>query len=163
MVAYVMFVYLPGRKSVLQLEQELSLTQDMLTNAQRSVAMIPQVEANLATVQEYCDRWQQRLPKPDEVVDVFAELSRVSVKSGTTTARFDPSETIVDAGLIRTPLQIEGSGSFSEVVTFIRAIDDLPHLVWTDELKIEADKQPGEDVKFELELVIFGEQMEISE
>lgn len=163
MAAYVMLVYLPGRKNAQRLLREVNATQDMLEAAQRDVGLIPQVQAKLAMVEEYSQQWRKRLAKPDEVVDVFAELSRIATQTGTTTTRFEPRETTVDAELSRTPLHIDGTGSFDQLVKFIRAIDELPNVIWTDRLQLEVDEQSGEDVQFELELVIFGEQLEISE
>jgi Tfp pilus assembly protein PilO len=166
LVGYMLCFYLPGRRDVRALRDQLRATEATIQEAEMFVAMIPAVQAELDRAQEYNRTWGERIPREGQIVGVFGSISRLASEVGTSPSRFAP-EKVVDLRYLRqVPLDLACSGEFKEIREFIHRIEGLPQFVWIDQINLSSvsatDEETRKITKCDMKLVLFGGQVDIS-
>lgn len=167
LVGYMLCFYVPGRRDLQSLREQLKATEATIHQADLLVAKIPAVQSQLGQAQEYNRTWGERLAREGKFVGVFGSISRLAAEVGTTPSRFAP-EKVVDLRYLRqVPVDLACSGEFEEIREFIHRLENLPQFMWFDQIRLSAVPTQHDEsrklTKCELKLVLFGSQRDISD
>jgi Tfp pilus assembly protein PilO len=64
--------------------------------------------------------------------------------------------------ITRQPVQIGWQGNYHDLVRVLHQLEQLPHALWLEELKIELPREAGEGLHCELRLDAFASKSEES-
>jgi Tfp pilus assembly protein PilO len=167
LIGYMLYFYLPGRREVRALREQLHSTEATIHQSDMLVAQIPAVQTQLEETEAYNRKWGERIARDGQIVGVFGSISRLAADVGTTPSRFAPDKIVDFRSLRQVPVDLACSGEFEQIREFIHRLEDLPQFVWIDQINMSsrtlADTKSGKDTKCEMKLVLFGSQRDISD
>jgi len=162
-VAYVLGWYVPGRRQIEQLSEELAADEEFVALAD---AVAPAIQTTRHQLQEclaYNAAWTESAPAQAELSALFGKIHALARASGSTTIRFDPEPPVVLDKLRRIPVVLGCTGSFAQIAEFLHHLEALPQAIWIEGLKIEQSRQDRESVECQLELLIFADNPDDSD
>ena len=167
LIGYMLYFYIPGRRDLTALREQLRATEATIQQADLLVAKIPAVQSQLGQARTYNEKWGSRIAPEGQIVGVFGSISRLASEVGISPSRFAP-EKVTDLRYLReVPVDLACTGEFDEIREFIHRLEDLPQFVWIDKLELssatEKTEEAGKLTKCEMKLVLFGNQREISD
>jgi Tfp pilus assembly protein PilO len=167
LVAYLLLFYMPGRREMQSLREQLQSTEATIAESELIVAKIPAVQSELELAQEYIRKWGTQVPPTHQVVDVFGQISRLGAEVGTPPTRFTPDKSVDLRFLRQVPVELACSGRFEDLREFVNRLEGLPQFIWIESLNISPlapkDGETAKLAKCEMRLVLFGGQQEISD
>jgi len=155
-VAYVAFVFLPGRRAVGELKQQISQKQEFITQATGVVTSLGTTREELEGTRAYNGAWRQRAPAARKLSAFYGQIYELTKAAGTATTRFDPEPVVTRNQIREIPLTMGCAGSFAQVYEFLRGLEGLPAEIWVDRLQLEKSSEKGGLVNCELSLVVFA-------
>jgi len=161
-IIYALVFYLPNRRQIDRLRHELH-TRRQVTGCETKTATIVERQRELEETQSYVAHWQRNLPREDHVVQVQAEIAEIVADSGALATQISPGEETLYPSLVWMSLKMELSGSFPEVFDFFRRLEQIPRMVWVDDLQILAPHEAGKDLECEVNLIVFRDHSENSD
>jgi Tfp pilus assembly protein PilO len=160
--AYVFFIFLPGRKALAELREEIRVKQDYVDQAGSLPATLAQHKRELNDSRAYAEAWHHRLAEEKELPALFGRIHNAAKAAGIRVTKFDPQAAVAFETLRRVPLSLGCSGSFPQIHKFLRALEDEPAAIWVESLRIDKATEDGRDATGEATLVIFANNPEIS-
>ena len=155
-IAYVVFVFLPGREVTAELKQQIETKQQTIDQtlglAKAAVVIGQQAQKTRA----YTSAWQQQCPASGELSSLYGKIRELAGASQATITRFDPESSETHPALCETRLLVGCEGSFAEVFEFLRAVEGLQETVWIREMRLDKLEGSEGNVNCELNLVIFA-------
>lgn len=162
-VGYFALIFVPGRAKLDDLRQEVTAKQQLaMTAGTRSPQMGP-MQLEVEKTAAYVEAQQSRLPSANRIMTVFGEISRAAKQSHVRTTKFSPGSPVASDWLVRLPLELHCEGTFSQIAEFLASLESLPRTIWVDGMEISSNAKDGKTVKCELNLLVFGDQSEISD
>ncbi|MBX3414870.1 MAG: type 4a pilus biogenesis protein PilO [Pirellulales bacterium] len=167
LLGYMLYFYIPGRRDLMALREQLRATEATIHEADMLVVKIPAVQSQLGQATAYNETWNDRIAPQGQIVGVFGSISRLASDVGVSPSRFAP-EKVTDLRYLRqVAVDLACTGEFEEIREFIHRLEDLPQFVWLNNIELSAVPAKNESdrklTKCELNLVIFGNQREISD
>ena len=162
-VAYVFLVFQPGRKAIDRLSDELVAEQDFIALAEAVGPAIQTIRQQLRETLAYNTARAESIPEQAELTSLFGRIHALAKASGAITTRFDPEPPLPLDRLRRIPVVIGCTGSFAQISRFLSDLECLPQIVWIDGIKIESFAQEGQNVKCELNVLVFADNLDNSD
>lgn len=162
-VAYLVFVFLPCQRTAAELQSKLREKQEYLTYAGSVGTALAASEEELQAARHYRDQRLARAPSITHVSDVFAKIHCVERESGVHTVRFDPQPLEAKQYVSIMPLSVECMGSFFQVCSLLRGLENLPADIWVRKLRLEKMSAPGENIQCWIDLAIFADNQDKSD
>ena len=162
-VAYVVFVFLPGRRATGELNEQIDSKQETIDQAQCLHQGLLDTQKEVDKTKDYTSQWVERAPSRGELSLLHAKIRELAVAAGTTITRFDPERAQIHGFLREIPLSVGCSGEFAQVFKFLRGLESLPPTIWINELVLEKMNTTEGHVSCELELVVFTNNPENSD
>lgn len=162
-VAYLAFVFLPGRRANANLEEELIERQEYVAQATTVAATLRAAEQELQRTQDYITAWKQHAPAEGSRSQLYGKMHELAKASGVTITRFEPKPVEPRAQLRDFPVAIGCSGQYAEVHDFLRALESHPATIWVDAVLIKRPSENSETVECEISLEIFANNPESSD
>ena len=159
-VIYLLVFYLPGKKAMRQLSDELELKRQSVAQADQLRAQIELAQGQLADARQYVSARHENFAGASTL---FAELSRLSNAAGVHTTRFEPAPASEQQQLYQYAVAIGCSGSFAQIYQLLQGVERLPEPIWIDELRIERKEANQGELQCELKLVVFADKAKISD
>lgn len=153
--AYVTFFFVPGRRAVAQLREQIRAKQDSVAEATAVKQTFGRTQQEMEKTQAYVTSWLQRIPDEKEVGAVLGRIHQEADAAGARITRFDPQSPVVYEKLRRVPVVVGCSGSFSQIYEFVRKLETMPTSVWVGALRMEKDVKNAKNVQAEVGLVVF--------
>ena len=155
-LAYLFVLYLPGRRQVSELSDDLRSKQEYLATTDTLAAMLEATRGRLDATRQYNDTWAASVPSDVDVAAILGRVNALAVASGCTPTRFDPEPVVAMDKLRRVPVALGCTGEFTQISQFLYDIETLPRFVWIDRLHIESTGEAGGLIECELDLIIFA-------
>ncbi len=163
LVGYFVLVYLPTRRAIAELREQIEQQQNTITEAAVVSSSLKVAKDQLQQAEDYLEVWRQTAPAAEDIPALQGEFNSLATDAGTAVTRFDPQKPVRHAKLQQFPLGIGCSGSLLEVYDFLRSLEELPATIWIDDLSLEKMDQEAEDIECELTLVTFVDNPENSD
>jgi Tfp pilus assembly protein PilO len=164
-LGYMVWVFMPTKRAIAELHQELQSKQNYVAEAGRMAARIRHVEEEMKATREYNSTWSSRSAASTSasISAKFGEIARIMTDTGVITTRFDPQQITDHARLQEIPLQLGCRGSLTQILSLVNGIEGLPFRIWLSDLKWEQVGEDSENMKCEIILAIFSDNPEISD
>ena len=160
---YVFLFFLPGRRAIAELRQQVRAKQDFVAEADKLQQTLRETKHEMEKTQAYVAACRRRIPDEKELGAVFGQIHQVADAAGIRVTRFDPQPPVVYEQLRRVPVLIGCIGSFAQMYEFVRNLEALPTLLWVGTLKTEKDGRNVKNVQCEIGLAIFAGNSEHSD
>lgn len=161
-VAYITLWYLPGRKAMSEMRLELAIKQQTVAGGKQVEEELRQSHKRLEHAQAYVARWSDRVASRTSGAPVFGQMNAVARAAGATTTRFEPAPVVEFDALRQLPLTMACSGSFSQIYQLLKSLEDLPRLVWIEDLRLERKAESDKELRCELKLAVFVDKLQNS-
>lgn len=161
-VLYVVLFFLPGRRAIAELEQQVETKQNYIAQSQTLAAALVASQMELEKTKAHNQRWLQAAPAPGQLSTLYGKIYLLAKNAGVTTTRFDPEPVVLLDALRKIPVAIGCTGTFSQVSEFLRALESQPEEIWIESLRIQAREGDEESVECEISAVIFSGNPDIS-
>jgi Tfp pilus assembly protein PilO len=155
-VAYVFFVFLPQKRAIGQIREQIKQRQDYIVEAGTRAGAVEAAQEELETTTAYSTAWSQRAPAERGLSATYARIQELAKAAGTAVVRFDPEPVVRYETISLAPLKLGCIGSFAEVCGFLEDLERLPLGIWVTELRLERSRQNEESVQCEITLGIFA-------
>jgi Tfp pilus assembly protein PilO len=157
---YGLFVYLPGRKALAELRNEIRRKQDYVAAHSTLPIQLKTAQDELAAAQTVNQQWRQRAAA-GSTAPLYGKLYELAKQSGVTPTRFDPQSPQTLATLRRAPLNLTLTGDFAKVHAFLCRLEELPNPLWLDGVQVKRLGSTAGSVIVEVNLAIFADNREI--
>ena len=154
--AYVMLVFLPGRRAIGEARDKIEQSQKHITQATAMAAALPVLEEELRTTQAYNTAWEENSPGQGGLSALYGKINALAKAVGTTTTRFDPEPVVPRDTIREIPIAMACTGSFAQLFNFIQSLEGLPEEIWVNSYKLENIAGKEGSVTCELTLVVFA-------
>jgi Tfp pilus assembly protein PilO len=161
--AYLMLVFLPGKRAIAERRHELRNKQEFILSAGQVRTQLHTVAAELASTRDYCNAWRGRPATSAGVAALFGEIAELAHTAGVNTTRFAPGTTIEFEQLRRIPITLICVGSFVQIQAFLAGLEASKQRIWVKELKLEPNRGSGDTVECELNLAVFADSPDFSD
>lgn len=162
-LAYVFGVFLPRMRAVAAVRQRVASKHELIAQAAKLAPTVSRLTCELSETSDYVSRQQQRLASPADLPRLYGKISNLVSSGGGTMARFEPQAAVTMDELREVPLTLTVTGSFEAVSRIVSALEALPGCVWIEDLRIDAQREAGGNVKADMLLAIFVNNREISD
>lgn len=162
-VAYLMFVFLPGRRANAKIEEELVEKQNYVAEAATVAATLHAAEQELQRTQEYTATWKHNAPAEGSRSLLFGKMHELAKTAGVTVNRFEPKPVEQRAQIRGFPVVIGCAGKYAQVHEFLQGLESHPATIWADSVVIRRPSEASETVDCEVSLVIFANNPESSD
>jgi type IV pilus assembly protein PilO len=162
-LGYVYFFYLPARKAMAEIRDEVKAKQEYIDKAQMVPAQLLSVQTELDKAKSYTAACDKAGLAGAELPTLFGRIAEVAKRSGAATTRFTPESAVKHDKIKRVPLTVALTGTFPQVEEFIRGLESLPARIWIGSLKMDASEKSGRSVKLEISLDVFANNSEDSD
>lgn len=162
-LAYVFCIFLPRMQAIAAVRQSVAAKHEQIAQAAKLAPTVARLTCELSDTCDYVSRERQRLAAPADLPRLYGKISQLVSASGGTTARFEPQPAVAMDRLRKVPLALSVTGSFETVSRIVAELEALPSCVWVQDLRVDAQREAGGNVKAEMLLAIFVDNREISD
>ena len=154
--AYMFFVWLPGRKQLAAIGEEIETKREVVARAADLTKTLTASQKELESTRAVAKKWLETAPDNRDLPAMFGRINAMAKESGLAVLRFDPEPLVVHEAIREIPLTIGCSGKFSQVFEFLMKVESLPESVWTNEMRLEKSQGNRGNVRFSADLAIFS-------
>jgi Tfp pilus assembly protein PilO len=162
-VAYMLLIFLPGRRAIGELREQLGRKQSFLAQNASLAQALTAARHELEKAETYCAAWKQRAPAEGELSALYGKINELTKAAGTITTRFDPKPVAVHERTREIPVTMGCTGTFAEVFALLRSLESLPPTIWLDTVQFKKNGETGASVAAEINLVVFANNSEDSD
>jgi Tfp pilus assembly protein PilO len=160
---YFALVFLPARKALAQMREDIRLKQEHVTGAASLPAIVATVGQELAESRQYVGAVQESSPRTARLSALFGKLYELARRAGVTPVRFEPQPAQPFETLDRVSISFGLTGSYPQLHEFLRSLEELPMPLWVDAIEIKQAGEAAGSATAELTLVVFADNREISD
>lgn len=143
-LAFNFLVYSGRAEGIARMNQNLARLQGEVSRTKIAARRLPVLEKRLADNNRKLQVVSQWLPDTREIPELLTQVSRMGKRAGLEFLLFQPQKESPEAFYATVPVKLQISGSFAQVMTFFRALSQLPRIVNVTDLKMGgADVHPG--------------------
>ena len=153
---YLYFSFLPTKQATAQLREELEAKRTFVEQSANLRVSLDQTNQELVETVAHTQAWRDTAPTQATLASLLGDINQHAKLAGVEITNFSPQQETLNETFSRVPVSIEVAASSTALFEFVRAIEQLPPVVWFDSLNIEATGENGQTVKAELTLVIFA-------
>ena len=162
-VAYVSLVWLPGRRAIREVQDQVETKRQFVTQATGLSQALALSQRELDKAEVVVARWEQAAPRKRAIPALYGKINALAKDAGLAIARFDPQPFVVHEKIEEIPIAVGCSGRFAQVFDFLRGIEMLPATVWVESIRLEKTDKDAKDVRCELDLVVFSDNPQSSD
>ncbi len=155
-VGFLAFLWLPGRRQIRQLAEQIETKRTVVAQATNLGATKLAIHLELGQAEAFVERWEKAAPAKGDIPALFGKINALARSNHLSIRRFDPQPAVLREQLAEIPITMNCSGRFGQVFEFLRSLEDLPPTIWVESLRIEKEAQDAKDVQCELNLVVFS-------
>jgi Tfp pilus assembly protein PilO len=161
--AYVLGFFLPGRRAIDRLREELDAQREFVVSTTFVAPAIEATKEELKKTAAYNSAWLANAPTEADLSDLHGRIHALAKTAGATTTRFEPQPTVDYERLRRLPILVGCTGSFSQLGRFLETLENLPQTIWVENVEFSTSGQSEGAVKCEVELVVFTDNPDNSD
>jgi Tfp pilus assembly protein PilO len=154
-VAYVVFLFLPGQRSISQLRALVQERRQQILQAQTLLSTVSMARNRLAETHDVGQKWRADAPGTSDLIAHFASLTHEAEAAGVAIDRLDPLPA-VDLHLVsQQNVSLQFHASFPSLFDFLKRVEALPGTIWVRKLRLHGDASPSNLPRGELTMTIF--------
>jgi Tfp pilus assembly protein PilO len=162
-LVYLFCVFLPTARAIHRTREEIRVQQEFIAQATFLPAALADAQKQLDAARVYAASWRNRLTAPSRLPELLGRLTRQSDLAGSSTTRFEPQKPR-DCEYLRTvPIKFIARGSYAQAAGLLARLEQLPELIWVDELRMTTASEAAKTVQIDLNLTVFAGNSEKSE
>ena len=162
-IAFLTLIFLPEQRRIDALRHEMRAKQDYVLAAGQMAARLNSLNADLKETLAYSAAWRGRAVESAGATALCGRIAQLAQGAGVTTARFAPGPPRQLDRMARVPLSVVCYGSFAQLQDFLAGLEAGPQRLWLNDLKLEADAEPGRNVRCEMTVEVFVDDSENSD
>jgi Tfp pilus assembly protein PilO len=162
-VAYVVFVFLPGQRSVSDLGAQVQERRQQILQAQSLARTVILARQRLTDTHEVSQRWRDEAPRQAELISHFASLTQQAEAAGVAIERLDPLPAVELNLVAQQSVTLQFRGQFAAVFELLRRLEALSGTLWIRDLRLTASGNADNVLKGELTLTIFVDRTDKSD
>ena len=154
-VAYLVFVFLPGVKQYQAKRDELAGKRDHITQGGDHLVKIQEIASELEQATSYVAAWEKRLPREQDLADLYGRINGQSQAVGAAISRFEPGEPRPYDSIRQVPVVLGTKTSYGQAAQLLGRLEALEAPVWVEGLRLGV-LEAGKTAECELNLVVFA-------
>ncbi len=162
-LGYIYFVFIPINAAIARARKELSDKEFALAESNLMPSKIHATATQVEAAQKYVEAQEARKTPRAELSSLFGKISHLAQQAGVETIRFEPDSAKKFETFQQVPLRLGCRGTFAEIYSLVHSLEELPELIWVNDLKIEQMGESGGDIACEIELVVFSNKLDSSD
>jgi len=160
---YLFCVFLPTARAIHRTREEIRMQQEFIAQATFLPAALADTQQKLDAAHEYAASWHNRLTVPSRLPELLGRLTRQADLAGSNTTRFEPQKPSNYEYFRTVPIKFDAHGSYAQVAALLARLEQLPELIWVDELRLTTTSEATKNVQIDLNLTVFAGNSEKSE
>ncbi len=156
-VAYLTFVWMPGRKHLQALQRQLETQREFLAGVSGLQTSLTTTQTELERAESVAKHWESQAPHQKDIPALYGKINALAKDAGLAVGKFDPQPLVLHEKIQEMPLKVACSGKFAQIFEFLRGVEGLPVTIWITSLKIERAGQDAKDVKCDMDLTVFSD------
>jgi Tfp pilus assembly protein PilO len=162
-VAYLMWVFLPGRKAIGQLRNEIAEKQQQATDGISMGTTLSRGKQELEKTNGYVTGCRKQFASEKDLAFTLAKIHTLADAAAVRIMRFEPQTSIDYETFHSVPVVVGCTGSFSQVYEFVRTLEQTPSQICVNSVRIDQIAGFGNSVKCEVALEVFVDNSENSD
>ncbi len=147
-VSYLYFGWLPLQDSIESQRQQVETQRIVLKRNQMLARNLPKKREEFAKLESQLKVALNMLPKKSQIPDLLENVSWAGTDSGLEFAVFTPQAERVKQIYAEVPVAVNMTGSFRQVLTFLKRVGEMPRIVSVRDL-VMTSKDPGGDLNIQ--------------
>ena len=136
LVAIFFMFYQPKLKSIEAAEIQENNLKSQFEKKQKLAVNLPAYQAQMVEIKDRFDEVLQQLPDKSEVPALLNDISQAGKEQGLVFERFKPSRAVQKNFYVQLPIEIEASGDYHQLASFISTIANFKRVVTVGNLEI---------------------------
>lgn len=161
--AYAYLFYLPNRREITAMKQELTEAEAQAEGTVPLVAAIGATQKELDEVTRFVEDWQDAAPSENELSELFERIYELTQLAETETTRFEPQGAVAFETFLRVPVSMECRGSFAQLARLLTGLETMREPIWVSSVEIQATGAGGAEAKAEITLDVFADNLDDSD
>ena len=161
-VGYAFFVFLPTQRSISALQSELETHQSYIAQQQLATATLASLEEELRETREFTHQWREHAPDLRRRSPLNATVAKCAANAGVDIVQLNPQAPETLAHLARVPISLTCEGKFEQIFDFLGELEQLPHVIWVEDMQLAKLDDVSDSIRCELDLVVFADKRENS-
>lgn len=157
-VAYVVFIFLPLRRSIDNVRQEIQERRQQIIEAHSLATKLAEAKLQLAAAHDASHDWRSKAPRQAQLITHYASLTQQAHEAGVAIDRLDPLPATELNLLARQNVAMQFHAPFEAVFDLLRRIESLPGTMWIRDLRLNASDDSSATLRGELTLTIFADR-----
>jgi Tfp pilus assembly protein PilO len=153
--AYVYCFYLPGRKAIADLRDQIRAKHDFVMDSEQSTRSLRAGKEELEKTEAYVATCRRCTPEEKDLGDILGMIHVSAGKAKVRVTRFDPQPATSYERLRRVPVTVGLVGQFGDIHQFLANLEAMPRYIWVSSVKMDVDAKSGKEVVGEISVVIF--------
>jgi Tfp pilus assembly protein PilO len=162
LAAYAAFFIAPGQRTITRLKRELTDKKQFLASHGQQSESLAQCEDQMEQCLRHINRWRQASPQEPNLVEFLGRLAVIAANAGVRMNKLTPQPPIAMVSIRQHPLSLELEGDFTQLLTFLGNVEEMPETIWIRNIYLRPDSQDKSIVQCELTLTVFADNREIS-
>ena len=162
-LAYAFLVFIPMQKSIGKLRKELIKRRQHVVQADLEFASSDELELQLKQARDYLGPWRATSADRAGADVLVGQISQIAAATGITIRRMSPGELVELASVSRQSFQFEVEGSFAELFEFLRQLEGVSDVIWSNQLTLERGEKSDGRLQCKLDLEVFTDNPDISD
>lgn len=143
LAGYIYFGWMPMQDAIAQQERQVEQQRILLKKNQALARDLPKKRKEYAKLQKQLKVALAMLPKKAEIPDLLENVSWAGKDSGLEFSRFQPQDEAVQQIYAEVPVALDMSGTYRQLLTFLKRVGEMPRIVSVRNLKIQPQKAGG--------------------
>jgi len=135
--------WMPLQDSIVRQESQMQLQQTMLLRNQGLAHDLPRKQKEYATLEKQLKVALNMLPKKSQIPDLLENVSWAGKDSGLEFKTFKPGREVSKQIYAEVPVSFKISGSFRQLLTFLKRVGEMPRIVDIKSMKLSRGKSGG--------------------
>ncbi len=140
---YGYLIWMPLQDDISRKQGEVALQKSILQRNLRLAQDFPRKQKEYADLEQQLKVALAMLPKKSQLPDLLENVSWAGKDSGLEFKNFKPEREVVRQIYAEVPVALHVSGSFRQLLTFLKRVGEMPRIVDVKYLKLS--RKPGED------------------
>ena len=137
---YVYLGWMPLQDEITQQESQKQLQQTLLTKNQKLAHDLPRKQKEYAELEKQLKVALNMLPKQSQIPDLLENVSWAGKDSGLEFSDFKPGPEVTRQIYAEVPVALNISGSFRQLLTFLKRVGEMPRIVDVKNLTLSQGK-----------------------
>jgi len=143
LATYFYMGWMPLQDSITQQKSQMNLQQTMLLRNQHLSHDLPRKQKEYATLEKQLKVALNMLPKKSQIPDLLENVSWAGKDSGLDFKTFKPGREVSKQIYAEVPVTFKISGSFRQLLTFLKRVGEMPRIVDVKNMKLSRGKSGG--------------------